>query len=220
MPMVVSSGSGRPIDCSRASVRAPPDRWRHQIAMTGRLQWNRHLTHYSRTTPRSASLRLSRLSGDLSPATKPQLFEDIVDVILDRRRTHAEGPGNLLIRQTLRYERDNVIFTTSQLEVTVVSFSHDCTIRPALLSRQRGYVSKKRTGQPLGADEIAANSLMEDIDHLLRRTFPRDVRYNPSFSTGYDFFIDFADGESDDLAVRHDVADPSRERANIDGRGI
>jgi hypothetical protein len=151
-------------------------------------------------------LRLSRLSGDLSPATKLQLFEDIVDVILDRRRTHAEGPGNLLIRQTLRYERDNVIFTTSQLKVNVVLFSRDCTIQPASLSRQRGYVLKKRTGQPLGADEIAAN--------------PRDVRCNPSFSTGYDFFIDFADGESDELAVRHDVAYPSRERANIDGRGI
>jgi Nitroreductase family len=137
-------------------------------------------------------LRLSRLSAYLSPPTKLQLFEDIVDVILDRRRSHAEGPGNLLIRQTLRYERDNVIFTTSQFKVTVASFSHDCTIQPALLSRQWRYISKKRTGQPLGADEIAANCLMEDIDHLLRRTFPRDVRYNPSFSTGYDFFIDFA----------------------------
>ena len=70
------------------------------------------LTHYHGQLPRSASLRLSRLSGDLSPATKLQLFEDIVDVIFDRRRTHAEGAGNLLIRQTLRYERDNVILTT------------------------------------------------------------------------------------------------------------
>jgi hypothetical protein len=71
--------------------------------MTGRLQWNRHVTYHSQMAPRSASLRLSCLIGDLSPATKPQFFKDIVYVILDRRRPHAEGPGNLLIRQTLRY---------------------------------------------------------------------------------------------------------------------
>jgi hypothetical protein len=90
----------------------------------------------------------------------------------------------------------------------------------APLSRGGSYISKKRTGQPLRADEIAANCLMENIDRLLRRTILGDVRYNPSLGAGYDFFIDLADGKSDNLAVWHGVADSTRLCANFNGRGV
>src|SRR5258708_1480925 len=105
--------------------------WENRSGLTWRSAVRRILTDAFC----SATSRQSRLRSYLCPTAKPKFFKNIMDVILYRRRSQLERAGNLLIRQTLCYKRDNLSFATREYELAEIVLQRDCIIETALPCR-------------------------------------------------------------------------------------
>src|SRR6185295_20031 len=151
----------------RSGLRGPWDLGRvvqaRAIAAMGRNAAYRQLRQHE--ILRAAEAPPTQLGGRFAAPAHPELAQDAVDMVLDRRVLYPERSSYLLVRQALAHQRDDLALALREHVVV------EAGGRPR---GKRAHAAEKHGGHARRTDQLTANGGVHRCDDVLHGTAGRD----------------------------------------------